>query len=401
MKNVMQEKLLAMMLVAMTALPVLAADKKYGPGVSDSEILLGQTMPYSGPASFFSQVGKAEAAYLDKINAAGGVNGRKIRLLSLDDSYAPPKTVEQTRKLVEGDGVLAIFGSVGTATNLATYRYLNQQKVPQLFIMSGLERWNSPKESPWTTAWIPSYFTEGRVYGQYVLREVPNPKIAILTQNDDGGKEFVRGLRSGLGEKGNGMIVAEATYEPTDPTVDSQIVTLAGSGATVFYNAGNAKSTAQAIRKAYDIGWKPLQIIVSPAASVGGVLRPAGLEKSVGIVSAAFVKDPTDKSWSNDPGYKEWLDWMKKYLPNGSTTDYFNVVGYSAAMTMVEVLRRCGDDLTRENVLRQAQSFKGFVLPMLLPGIALNSSPTDYTVIKQMQLQRFDGAEWVLFGPIY
>lgn len=353
---------MAALLATALAVPAVTALKAYGQGASKGEILLGQTMPYSGPASGFSQVGKAMVAYFDKINAEGGVNGRKIKLISLDDSYSPPKTVEQTRKLVESDNVLAIFGNVGTAPNLAIYQYLNQKKVPHLFIMSGLQRWSSPKENPWTMAFIPSYLIEGSVYGRYLVQEVPQAKIAILYQHDDGGKEFVRGLRHGLGEKANSMIVAEVSYEASDPTVDSQIVNLAASGANVFYNTGNPKTTAQAIRQAYDIGWKPLQIVTSPAASVGGVLKPAGLDKSSGIVSAAYVKDPTDKRWTHDAGYTAWLAWMKQYLPEGNTADYFNVVGYTAARPW---WRCCGNAATtsagrtssrRRNRLRRSPS---------------------------------------------
>jgi ABC-type branched-subunit amino acid transport system substrate-binding protein len=378
----------------------LGAEKSYGPGVTDTEIKLGQTMPYSGPASAYGAIGKAELAYFEMINQHGGVNGRKIRLISLDDGYSPPKTVEQVRKLVEEDAVLAIFSPLGTPPNTAIHKYLNAKKVPQILLHSSANKWNDPTNFPWTMAWPPNSHTETQFYGKYLLEQRPNAKVAVLYQNDDYGKDLLKGLRDALGAKADQMIVATASYEVTDPTVDSQIVSLQASGADTFFNFSTPKFAAQAIRKAYDIGWRPLEFVPYPASSVGAVLTPAGPEKAVGIITGGFVKDPADPRWKSDPAFQEWLAWMKKYYPEGDVTDQLNVWGYLTAQVMVRILTHCGDDLTRENLMRQATGVKNLELPMYLPGIKLNTNPTDYQLIKQMQLMRFDGKKWVLFGEL-
>jgi len=387
-------------LLTMLAAPAVPAEKRYGPGVTDTEILLGQTMPYSGPASAYGTYGKAQAAFFRMINEHGGVNGRKIKLLSLDDGFSPPRTVEQVRKLVEQEQVLAIFSSFGTPTNTAIVKYLNVKKVPQLFVTSGAAEFADPKTYPWTMGWRVNYVSEAKAYAKYLLKERPNAKIAVLYEHDDVGKDYMRGLREGLGERADKMIVAETSFEVTDPTVDSQIVSLKASGADTFFIFGSAKSTAQAIRKVWDVGWRPLQFVGNPAASVAMVMKPAGLEKSVGIISAVSLKDPTDSHWQNDPGLKEWLDFMKQYYPEGDVTDLYNVYAYATAQTLVQVLKQCGDDLTRENLMRQAANLKNLELPILIPGIRINTGPHDYSPVEQMQLQRFDGKQWVLFGDI-
>jgi branched-chain amino acid transport system substrate-binding protein len=328
-----------------------AAQKQYGPGVTDTEITLGQTMPYSGSLSAYGSLGRAEAAYFDMINAQGGVNGRKIKLISLDDGYSPPKTVEQTRRLVEEDHVLAIFSTVGTPTNTATRKYLNEKKVPQIFLSTGATKWGDPKHFPWTIGWIPTYQTEGHIYAQYLLEHMPDAKVAILYQDDDYGKDYLKGFTDGLGDKAKTMIVKAVSYEATDPTDESQVVTLQSSGADVFFNVSSAKFAAQAIRKAHAIGWTPLQLLNSVSTSVAAVLKPAGLEASKGIITVRYIKDPTDSAWRDDPGYEDWLAWMNKYYPSGDKDDSLNVGGYSLAQTMVQVLKQCGDDLTRANVM--------------------------------------------------
>jgi branched-chain amino acid transport system substrate-binding protein len=378
--------------------PALAAE--YGPGASDTEIKIGNTMPYSGPASAYGTIGKANAGYFQMINEHGGINGRKITFISRDDGYSPPKTVEQVRKLVEEDGVLFLFDTLGTPPNSAIRAYLNDNKVPQLFVATGADKWNDPKNFPWTMGWQPSYRVESRIYGRYILKNIPNAKIAILYQNDDFGKDYVTGLTEGLGAAASKLIVATKSYETTDPTVDSQVVALQGSGANVLLIAATPKFAAQAIRKVYDIGWKPTEFLTNVSNSVGAVMKPAGLEKGVGIISAAYNKDPTDPQWQDTPEYKEWLEWMKKYNPSASVTDALNVVGYNDAQTMVAVLKAAGDNLTRENIMKQAASIKEEKLPMLLPGITVSTSATDYAPIKQMQLQKFDGTTWKLFGEV-
>jgi branched-chain amino acid transport system substrate-binding protein len=377
-----------------------AAAGQYGPGVSDTEIKIGNTVPYSGPVSALGALGKAEAAYFAMINDQGGINGRKINFLTRDDGYSPPKTVEQTRKLVEEDQVLLIFGTVGTPPNTAIWDYLNSNKVPQLFIATSAEKWNDPKNHPWTMAWSPAYQADARIYGRYIRKNLPNAKIAVLYQNDDFGKDYLTGLRQGLSEQADKSIVATQSYETTDPTMDSQIVALQGSGADVLLIAATTKFAALAIRKTYDIGWKPTRFVSYVSNSVGAVLRPAGLEKAVGVISAAFDKDPTDSQWQDTPEYKEWLAWMKTYNTSANLTDTLAVDGYGRAQTMVALLKAAGDNLTRENVMKQAASMRGLTLPMLLPGITLSTSADDYAPMKQMQLEKFDGSSWKLFGEV-
>jgi ABC-type branched-subunit amino acid transport system substrate-binding protein len=376
------------------------AQKKYDPGASDTEIKLGQTMPYSGPLSGFITLAKAELAYFDMINAEGGVNGRKIRLISLDDGFSPPKTVEQTRKLVEDDQVLAMSGSLGTSTNAAVQKYLNQKKVPQLFLASGAARWNDPKNFPYTMTLTPIYTAEASIYAAYVLKEVKDPRVAVLYQNDDFGKDFIKGFSERLGAKAKDIIVRTVSYEVTDPTVDSQVIDLASTKANVFLNISTPKFAVQAIRKAHELGWKPLQFIDNPAASIGIVMRPAGIEASKGIISAAFVKDPTDPQYKDDPEFIAWTAWMKKYFPSGSLEDPQNVVGYVQAQAMVQVLKQCGDTLTRENVMKQAANLKQFHPAMLLKGINMTTAPDDYEPMEEMLLQRFNGERFEVFGEL-
>jgi branched-chain amino acid transport system substrate-binding protein len=377
------------------------AQKNYAPGVSDSEIKIGQTMPYSGPAWALGAAGHAHVAYLKMINDLGGVNGRKIRLISLDDAYQPPKSVEQTRKLVESEGVALIFGSLGTASNQAVHKYLNDKKLPHLFIHSVSSRWNDPKNFPWTMMTArPSFEMEGRLYAQYILRTRPNAKIGVLYQNDDQGKDYLRGLHEGLGPRKAEAIVSEQSYEISDPTVDAQVIGLKGSGADVLLNFSTPKFGAQAIRKVYDLGWKPLHIVAFTASAIKPVLQPAGLEKSVGLISTAVTKDPTDPQWQDDPAMKEYLAWMKKYYPEGEADDWSNVAGYLSAQLLVHVLQRCQDDLSRENIMRQAAAISNLELPMLLPGIRINTSPTDYMPVEQVQFVQFDGKRWVRTGEL-
>ncbi len=389
----------ALFAFALCASPA-SAQKKYDPGASDTEIKLGQTMPYSGPLSGFATLGKAEIAYFAMINEQGGVNGRKINMISLDDGTSPPKTVELTRKLIEDDQVLAISGSLGTATNAAIQKYLNNKKVPQLFLATGAARWNDPKTFPYTMTLTPIYTAEASIYGAYVMKEVKDPKVAVLYQNDDFGKDFIKGFRERLGDKAKSIIVREVSYEVTDATVDSQMIDLASTKANVFLNVSTPKFAVQAIRKAYELGWKPLQLIDNPAASVAVVMRPAGLEASKGIVSAAFVKDPTDPQYKDDPEFLAWVAWMKKHYPSGSLDDIQNVVGYVQAQTMVQVLKQCGDTLTRENVMKQAANLKGFHPAMLLKGIDINTAPDDYQPMEEMLMQRFNGERFEVFGDL-
>ena len=373
---------------------------QYGPGVSDTEIKIGNTLPYSGPASGYSAIGKALAAYFAMINDQGGIHGRKIDFLSRDDGYSPPKTVEQVRKLVEEDEVLAMFQTLGTATSLAVRGYLNDNKVPQLFVATGADQFNDPKHFAWTTGWQPSYRTEARIYGRYILDKLPAAKIAVLYQNDDFGKDYLIGLRAELGDKADKMIVATQSYETTDPTIDSQIVALHASGADVLLIAAIPKYTTLAIRKVYDIDWHPTRFLNSISTSVTTVMKPAGLEKADGVISAAYLKDPSDPQWQDTPEYKAWLDWMKKYNPSGNLADVFTVYGYSTAQTLVAVLEASGDNLTRDNVMKNAASLHELKLPMLLPGITISTGSDDYAPIKQMQLHRFEGKGWKLFGDV-
>ncbi|HTP74083.1 MAG TPA: ABC transporter substrate-binding protein [Burkholderiaceae bacterium] len=377
-----------------------AAQKKYDPGATDTEIKIGDTKPYSGPASAYGTIGKAIAAYFDKINAEGGINGRKIKFISLDDGYNPAKTVEQVRKLVEEDEVLFVFNPLGTPSNTAIHKYMNQKKVPQLFVATGATKWGDPKNFPWTMGWQPNYQTEGKIYAAHILETKPNAKIGVLYQNDDYGKDYLKGFEDGLGDKAKTMIVSKVTYEVTDPNVDSQIVTLKGAGADTFFNITTPKFAAQAIKKAAEIGWKPTHYLNNVSASVGSVLTPAGLENSVGIITTQYGKDPTDPQWANDKAFLDWKAWMAKYYPSGDLKDASNVYGYSVAQTVVQVLKQCGDNLTRENVMKQAASLD-MVLPMSLPGINVKTSPTDFYPIEREQLARFDGKTWVLFGKVY
>jgi len=373
---------------------------RYGPGVTDTEIKLGSTMPYSGPASSYGTIGKSEAAYFAMVNDQGGVNGRKIDFIVRDDAYSPPKTVELVRQLVEQDQVLLTFNILGTPPNTAVQGYLNDNKVPQMFVATGADKWNDPKKFPWTMGWQPSYRIEARIYGRYMLKNLPNAKVAVLYQNDDFGKDYLVGLREALGDKADKMIVATQTYETTDPTVDSQIVSLQGTGADTLLVAAIPKFAAQAIRKVYDLSWKPSFFLTNVSASVGSVMKPAGFEKAAGIITAGYLKDPNDPQWQSTKEYKDWLEFMKKYYPGGSLADVNNVYGYSAAQTLVEVLKASGDNLTRENVMKQAASIHDLKLPMLLPGISVSTSATDFAPIKQMQLQKFEGETWKLFGEV-
>ena len=373
---------------------------QYGPGASDTEIKIGNTMPYSGPASAYGAIGKSETAYFNMLNQQGGINGRKINYISRDDGYSPPKTVEQVRQLVEQDQVLFLFNTLGTPPNSAIRGYLNDNKVPQLLVATGADKWNDPKHFPWTIGWQPSYRIEARIYARYILKNLPNAKIAVLYQNDDFGKDYLIGLQEGLGDKAGKMIVATKTYETTDPTVDSQIVALQGSGADVLLTAAIPKFAAQAIRKVYDIGWKPTHFMTNVSSSVGAVFKPAGPEKGVGIVSAGYLKDPTDPQWQDAPDFKEWLAWMKKYNAGGNLADGNNVTGYAVASTLVPILKASGNNLTRDNIMKQAASLHDLKVPMLLPGITVSTGPDDFAPIKQMQLMKFDGETWKLFGEV-
>ena len=391
-----------------TALIVLAAgagsalaQKQYDTGATDTEIKIGNIMPYSGPLSAYALIGRTEAAFFTKINAEGGINGRKINFISYDDAFSPPKTVEQARKLVESDGVLLIFQSLGTPTNNAIRQYMNLKKVPQLFVATGATQFGDRKNFPWTMGWQPTYQTEGRIYAKYILQNLPQGKIGILYQNDDSGRDYIKGLKDGLGaEAAKRMIVAELPYDPSETTVDSQIVTLKTTGADIFFNESSPKFAAQAIRKAAEIGWKPVQFLASISNSVGSVLKPAGLENAKNILSTIYVKDPTDPTWKDDPAIREWGSFMDKYFPEGDKTSTFSVYGYLTAQTLVQVLKQCGDELTRENVMRQAANLKDFELALLLPGIRINTSTIDYYPVEQMQMSRFNGEHGVLFGPV-
>ena len=391
-------------LLSCTALLVMtndaAAQKRYDPGATDTEITIGQTMPYSGPASSYGTIGRAQAAYFAKVNAAGGIAGRKIKLISLDDAYNPAKTVERVRVLVERDGVLLIFNPQGTPTNTAIQKYLNEKKVPQLFVGAGDAKFGDPKRYPWTMGFHQTNYTEGKLYATYILQHFPRARIGVLYLNDDFGKELLKGLRDGLGDRAKSMIVGAQSYELQDPTVDSQIISLRGAGADTFVNFALPKAAAQAIRKIYDIGWRPLQFLNYASGSVSEVLQPAGLEKSIGVVSIDNQKDPTDKQWKDDAALKDWLAWMREYYPDGNAEDNSNVYAYTLAQLLVYVLKQCGDDLTRENVMRQAANLKDLELPMLLPGIKINTSATDYYPVEQVRLLRFNGTRWEMFGDV-
>jgi len=397
----LRRTILSALLAALALAPAvtMAADT---PGVTATEIKIGNTNPYSGPASAYGTIGKALGAYFKKVNEEGGINGRKINYVTYDDAYSPPKTVEMVRKLVEQDQVALLFQTLGTPTNTAIHKYMNQQKVPHIFVATGATKWNDPKNHAWTMGWQPNYQTEGRIYANYILKNVPDAKIGILYQNDDYGKDYRKGLHDGLGEAAaKKMIVMEQTYEVTDPTIDSQIVNLKNSGANVFFNVTIPKFAVQAIKKAHDIGWKPLHLLNNVSSSLGTTLKPAGLEASKGLITALYMKEITDPQWKNDKGYLDWVAWMKKYYPEGALDDQANAYAYSVAQTLVQVLKQCGNDLSRENIMKQAASLKNLELPLLLPGIKINTSATDFAPIEQEQLARFDGERWGLFGELY
>ncbi|WP_213287015.1 ABC transporter substrate-binding protein [Bradyrhizobium sp. sGM-13] len=376
------------------------AQKKYDPGASDTEIKIGNIMPYSGPASAYGVIGKTEEAYFRKINAEGGVNGRKINFISYDDAYSPPKTVEQARKLVESDEVLLVFNPLGTPPNTAIQKYLNSKKVPQLFVATGATKWNDPKSFPWTMGWQPNYQSETQIYAKYILKEKPNAKIGILYQNDDYGKDYLKGFKDGLGAKAASMIVLEESYEVSEPTIDSHIVKLKASGADVFINITTPKFAAQAIKKNAEIGWKPLHFLNNVSASIGAVIKPAGMENAQDIISSQYLKDPTDAQWKNDAGLKAWNEFLDKYYPEANRADANVMFGYTVAQGLVHVLKACGDNLTRENVMKQAASIKDLELGGLLPGIKVNTSATDFAPISSVQLIKFKGDTWERFGEI-
>jgi branched-chain amino acid transport system substrate-binding protein len=385
--------------IALSASPA-SAQKKYDTGATDTEIKIGQTVPFSGPASAYATIGKAQAAYIRMVNDEGGVNGRKINFIQYDDAYSPPKTVEQVRKLVESDEVLLTFQLIGTPPNAAVQKYLNARKVPQLFAATGASRFTDPKNFPWTIGFNPNYQTEGRIYAQYILKNYPNARIGILYQNDDLGRDYLTGLKDGLGDKAKAMIVAETSYELSDPTIDSQIVQLKTVGADLVFDASTPKFAAQAIKKIADLDWKPVHILDINATSVGAVMRPAGLENSKGVISVNYGKDPLDPMWKDDAGMKKYFAFMAKYYPEGDKDSSFNTYGYSTTQLLIQVLKQCGDELTRENVMKQATSLKNVQLDLSLPGIVGNTSPTDYRVNKQLQMMKFNGERWEGFGPI-
>jgi branched-chain amino acid transport system substrate-binding protein len=376
------------------------AQKKYDTGATDTEIKIGNIMPYSGPASAYGVIGKTEEAYFKKINAAGGINGRKINFISYDDAYSPPKTVEQARKLVESDEVLFIFNSLGTPPNSAIQKYMNSKKVPQLFVATGATKWNDPKDFPWTMGWQPNYQSETQIYAKYILKEKPNAKIAVLFQNDDYGKDYLKGLKDGLGAKAASMIVIEESFETSEPSVDNHIVKLKSTNADIFVNISTPKFAAQAIKKMAEIQWKPLHFLNNVSASVGSVIKPAGYENSQDIISAAYLKDASDPQWDNDAGMKEFYAFLAKDFPEGNKLDGSVVVGYGVSQTLVKVLQMCGDNLTRENVMKQAASLKDFRTEVLLPGIKINTGPNDFAPISSLQLMKFKGDKWELFGDV-
>jgi len=375
------------------------AQKKYDTGATDTEIKIGNIMPYSGPASAYGVIGKTEEAYFKKINAEGGIKGRKITFVTYDDGYSPPKAVEQARKLVESDEVLVVFNPLGTPSNSAIQKYLNSKKVPQLFVATGATKWNEPKDFPWTMGWQPSYQSEARIYAKFLLKEKPAGKIAIMYQNDDFGKDYLKGLKDGLGTKAS-MIVAEESYETSEPTIDNHIVKLKATGADIFINITTPKFAAQAIKKIKEIDWQTMHIVSNVSASVGSVIKPAGFENAQGILSAAYAKDGADAQWDNDPGMKKFYAFLEKYYPEANKLDGSVVYGYGVAQTMVKVLEMCGDDLTRANVMKQAASLKDFAPDTLLPGVKITTSATDFAPIEQLQMQRFKGEKWELFGDI-
>ena len=376
------------------------AQKHYDSGATDTEIKIGNIMPYSGPASAYGVIGRTEAAFFKKINDAGGINGRKINFISYDDAYSPPKAVEQARKLVESDEVLLIFNSLGTPSNSAIQKYMNSKKVPQLFVATGATKWNDPKNFPWTMGWQPSYQSETQIYAKYLLKEKPGAKIAVLYQNDDYGKDYLKGLKEGLGAKASSMIIAEESYETSEPSIDDHIVKLKSSGADVFMDIATPKFAAQAIKKVAELGWKPQHFLNNVSASVGSVIRPAGYPNAQDIISANYLKDASDPQWNDDPGMKAFYAFMAKDFPEGDKLDGGTIVGYSVATTLVQVLKQCGDDLTRENVMKQAANLKNFRVETLLPGIKIDTSATDFAPISSLQLMKFKGERWNLFGDV-
>jgi len=386
-------------LLAASVATAASAQKKYDPGATDSEIKVGNIMPYSGPASAYATIGKTEEAYFKKINSEGGINGRKINFISYDDGYSPPKTVEQARKLVESDEVLLIFNSLGTANNTAIQKYMNAKKVPQLFVSTGAAKWNDPKNFPWTMGWQPNYQTEARIYAAYILKNHPGKTIGVLYQNDDFGKDYVTGLHEGLGDRAGKLIVVENSYETSSPTVDSQVVQIKAANPDIFVNIATPKFAAQAIKKIGELNWKPVHFLTNVSGSVGGVMKPAGYENDQGILSTAYLKDPTDQQWKDDPGMNEWRAFMTKWYPEGDQNDAATVFGYGVAQGLVQVLKQCKDDLTRENVMKQAANLN-FEIGIYLPGTTIKTGPTDFAPLEQLQMMRFKGESWELFGPV-
>jgi branched-chain amino acid transport system substrate-binding protein len=386
-------------LLAASVVSAANAQKKYDPGATDTEIKIGNIMPYSGPASAYAVIGKTEDAYFKKINSEGGINGRKINFISYDDGYSPPKAVEQARKLVEADEVLLIFNPLGTPSNSAIQKYMNTKKVPQVFVSSGAAKWNDPKNFPWTIGWQPSYQVEARIYAAYILKNYPGKTIGVMYQNDDFGKDYIIGLHEGLGDQAGKLIVVEASYETTSPTVDSQVVQIKGANPDIFLNIATPKFAAQAIKKIAELAWHPVQFVSNVSASVGGVLQPAGIEASQGVLSAAYLKDPKDKTWKDDPAMNEWRAFMTKWYPEGDQTDSATTFGYGVAKGLEQVLKQCGDDLTRENVMKQAANLN-FEIGVYLPGTRIKTSPTDFAPLEQLQMMRFKGESWELFGPL-
>ncbi|TWT15253.1 ABC transporter substrate-binding protein [Reyranella sp. CPCC 100927] len=385
---------------ALTAPYVARAQKKYDPGVTDKEIKLGHTNPYSGPASAYGTIGKAIGAYWAMVNDTGGINGRKVTFVTYDDGYQPPKTVEMVRKLVEDDKVFAIYQLLGTPTNTVVQKYLNQKKVPQLFVATGASKWGNPGTFPWTMGWQPDYATEAAIYAKHIMATRPNAKVAMLYQNDDSGKDYLHGFQTGFGKDVDKFLIKVVSFEITDPTVDSQVIQLKDSGADVFFNHATPKAAAQAIRKAADLGWKPEHYLANVSASVAAVLKPAGLDNSKGIITAAYVKDATDAQWAQDADFKAWDAWMKKYQPEANPADAANVYAYAVSATMHDCLKRCGDNLTRANLMKMAASMHNLEIPMLLPGIRINTSDKDFYPIQSVRLARFDGETWRLFGDV-
>jgi branched-chain amino acid transport system substrate-binding protein len=376
------------------------AQKKYDTGASDTEIKIGNIIPYSGPASAYGAIGKTEEAYFRMINDQGGINGRKINFITYDDAYSPPKAVEQVRKLVESDEVLVVFNPLGTPSNTAIQKYLNSKKIPQLFVATGATKWNDPKNFPWTIGWQPSYQSEAHIYAKWLMKEKPDAKVAILYQNDDFGKDYLKGTKDGFGAKAASAITLEESYEVSEPSIDGHIVKIKAANPDVLLIYATPKFAAQTIKKTAELGWKPLQIVTNVSISVGSVMQPAGFENGQGVLSAAYAKDGSDPQWANDPGMKKWNEFLDKYMPGADKTDSALVYGYGAAQTLAKVLQMCGDDLTRTNVMKQAASLKDFVPDTLLPGVKINTSATDFAPISQLQMQRFKGQKWELFGEI-